>query len=326
MIRLFKAEIMRLLSRRATWGALIAGVVVLLAMGVMMIGAMMPPSEAEVEKGRQEYRSALADYEKNGAEWEQQCLESLPSNASQEDRNSCSNLRPAEENYVPRASTFVEMAPSAASVATSIGTLVALFAAGSFVGADFRHGTIGLWLTFVPQRDRVWVAKIMVAALAGLILGAILSVISILVLTLTAGILQGWNTLGAWDTVLTAVGRGVLLAAGFGALGASLAFWFRSTVAPAILPVINWFFDIAANILIAVPGLSRLSQWTPSTNMTAYTNNGTTIMVAKPGSLPQEMEWVELNITFAQGAIYLSTILVIVAFLSWWDFRHRDVS
>ena len=193
---------------------------------------------------------------------------------------------------------------------SSILFIAALAAAASFVGAEWRHGTMTTLLTWEPNRVRVLAAKAVAAALVAAPVAAALQALFVLAV-LPAALLRG-TTAGAdatwWgDTVelgLRITGLTVFIAL----VGLAIATVGRN--AGAALGVAFLWFGVLENIVRGLrPGLQR---WLVGTN-------AATVLVGGLESPPVPGR------TVAEAALYLAgcTAVALVAALAW--FRRHDV-
>ncbi|WP_026928083.1 ABC transporter permease [Granulicoccus phenolivorans] len=142
---------------------------------------------------------------------------------------------------------FAENAGSMAAVAGLLGATVAYIAAAAYQGSESSSGALGTWLSFVPERARVYAAKLGAVTLAAAAYGTLLvggSLGSMLILTLSVGgnPAPGRAPLYAVNAVLYIVAGallgsalGTLLRSTLGALGAAIGLLVLSVVL-SILP------------------------------------------------------------------------------------------
>ncbi len=322
MIALLGAELNRLRSRRIT---LVTLLVVVLAAGLFQFAvnsAVTPPSATELAQGRAQYEEALRDYEQNRDQYAQGQQECLDMGVSPEECDPAPKL----EWFVTQATPFAEIAPVALTFATLIAGLGAFFVAASFIGAEYTSGSISNWLTFIPQRARVFAAK----ALA-VVLGAGLGGTVILggTLAAAAGLTSahgGELTKGA--VVTASAARGVGLVVAFALISFGLTLLARHTAAAIGVLVAYGLLNIVLQILFNfLPGLQRVKRFLPDMNFQAFLNKGHTYQNYYPGvgSAEDTGRVVERTLSVTHGGLYwlvLTAVTLVVALLV---FRRRDV-
>ena len=326
MRRLLVAETSRWLARRGLWITLACGIAVACLAAMSMISAARPPSGASVEEGRRYFAEAHANWVEHSKDDYQACLDSVTVDAAKE----CAGLleEPKEADFVPQPLRWADAVSGAANAGAGLGGILAMVLAASFWGAEYRHGTVSTWLTFVPNRTRVWVSRFAVLAVAGAL---VVLVMEALLLAAAAGgvwVLQGSAAVGSPDAALAIAARGLGFGAMMAALGGALAVLTRTTIAATAIPIVYLFLQMSVGVLYLIPGFERLAGWLPEHNIAAYLNNGTTynIPVDRVTEHGVVTDFVERTLPFAQGLVYLSVLVGVVAAGSLLAFRRRDVT
>lgn len=327
MIRLVGAETHRWLARRGLWVALAGAFAIVAVICATLVLSTRPPSGAEVDAGRRSFAEAHAYWVQNHETEYAQCLESLPAGEPRPEE-ACRMEEPQEEWYIPQPLGWSDATSAATVGGASVAGLVALFMAASFWGAEIRSGSLATWLTFVPARPRVWAAKMVVSAVAGAAVAAVLVLVGLLVAWLAITLNQGPDAVGDWAGPLQAAGRGVAFGAMMALVGAGLAVVFRSTVAAIAVPLGYLFVQGMLGILYTIPGFEKLTDFLPENNVRAFLEGGTTYAVPVTRVTPQglEHEWVEKTISLAHGAVYLLVFVAIAGLVSLAVFQRRDVT
>jgi len=112
--------------------------------------------------------------------------------------------------------------------------LFSLLAGASFVGAEYKAGTLTSLLTWEPRRLRVLACKL---AAAALVAGGLFVVLEILLALVLAGVVvvqgTGWENVedDFYRGIAGYLGRGALVTGGLAVLGASIAAVGRNTTA-----------------------------------------------------------------------------------------------
>lgn len=143
-------------------------------------------------------------------------------------------------------------------------SLLALVLGASFVGAEWRSGTMTPLLTWEPRRGRVALAKLLPVAVfvaGSYLLTVLLLFLSLLPAALTRGTFAGIGPL--WrEHVLGLAGRGLGLALLAALLGFAVALLIRNTVA-AVGAILAWLV-VAENVIRGFT--SALDSWLVSVN------------------------------------------------------------
>ena len=166
-LRLVGAELARLRSRRLT---LAAALLVLAAVGLFQLAVdaeVSPPSAADVTEQRQYYEQAHTEWEQTHVAQEKDCQDS---GGSQED---CVWPEPTPEDYSLTATTFADVAPAAVQLSAYVTLLASFLVGASFIGAEYSTGSLANWLTFVPQRLKVYGSKLVAVVLGSAVGGAV---------------------------------------------------------------------------------------------------------------------------------------------------------
>lgn len=329
MMRLTKVELRRLFSRRLTTIALLGA---LILTGLMLFGAFeqaKPLSGPEMTSQRASFDSAHKDWEANGTQQVQDCL-NAQTDAQKTDPKAnlgCNQMEPKWENWGKPQAKFAEMMPNTLIGGSYLLTFVGFVVGASFVGAEFGSGSMANWLTFEPRRMRVYASKL---AAAGL--GLIPATVALLGL-LTAGV---WlivrhfsptvvTTAKVWGDLGEMGARSLALTLAATVTGAAIGVLLRRTVA---------VLGIAIGYLVLVEGvfgqaLQGARPWLLQLNVTAWLQHDATYYInscttdARGGYSCQGVEKV---LSFGHGSAYLGLLVVFAVGLAALVFRRRDVS
>ena len=74
-----------------------------------------------------------------------------------------------------------------------VTSLAALMLGATFVGAEIATGSLSQWLTFSPNRHKVYASKLLVALFGGLVLGLV-ACLGYLAVALLNGLQHDWPT------------------------------------------------------------------------------------------------------------------------------------
>lgn len=322
MTAALRAETRRLFARRLTLLALL-GLLALIALFQLQVNELVtPPSAEDVAASQAEYQEYLKDWEANHSEWEAECL------ADGGSAQDCASARPEPDDWGLTARPYDEAAGTAVTFGAYLGGMVAFVVTASFIGAEITTGSLANWLTFVPNRRRVFASKLLVVTgfslLVGLAAGAVTVGASAL---LTSA--HGQPLTGLPDIVAMAT-RGSLVVTVFGVSGFCMALLTGSTGA-TIGVLLGGIFVLYVRTILAFSSrwAQQLSPWSPEVNLQAVLSRGTTYLVSTgsgPGIASEDYATAEKTLSMAHGLGYWSVVLALLIVVTWLVFRRRDVT
>lgn len=321
MIALVVAELRRLASRRMTW---VAALLLLLGVGLFQIAVnaqVAPPTASEVAQNQRYYEESRQDWEQNHVRYEQDCRDQ---GGSEED---CAYPQPTQADYGLAATPFADVAESAVLLSSFLALFASYLVSSSSIGAEYTSGAIANWLTFVPQRLKVFGSKLVAVVLTSAVIGAAVNFVMIGLVALLTSVYGGALT-GAGGIAATA-GRGVVLAVVAGVVGFGVALVTRHTVAALGLVLA---YLVVATVLRPLAGQVRslqwLPPWMPDHNLLAFLQRGETyyLQVATTTIEGTSYQDVERSITFGHSAVYWLVLVLVVTVGSALVFRRRDVT
>jgi ABC-2 type transport system permease protein len=321
MTRLIAAELRRLASRRMSW---VAVLLLLLGVGLFQLAVndqVAPPSATEVAQNQQYLDQARQDWQANHAQNEKECLDSGESAAD------CSFPEPTAADYGLAPTPFADVAGSAVGLSAFLALLASYLLSASSIGAEYTTGAIANWLTFVPQRLRVYASKLVAVVLASAALGALVNFgmfgLAALVTRLHGGALAGAGPVAATS------GRAVVLAMLAGVIGFCLALVTRHTVA-AVGLVLGYLVVafVVQGLSSFVAALHGVPPWMPDQNLLAFLQHGSTYSIAVQTPTPDGIDYnqIEKHISFGHSVAYWAVVLVVAVGGSALVFRRRDVT
>lgn len=319
MRQVLRAEIRRLFTRRLTLLALL-GLLALVALFQLQVNAMVtPPSPEAVAAAQAEYQEYLEDWEANREEWEAECV--ADGGSAQE----CATERPDPEGWGLAATPYDEAAGMAVTFGAYLGGMVIFVVTASFIGAEVTTGSLANWLTFVPDRRRVYAGKLLVAAGFSLLVGLAVSALTVAVSALLT-LAHGQPLTGLPDIVAMAA-RGALVVGIFGVLGFCVALLTGSTGA-TIGVLLGAIFVLYVRIVLAYA--SRWAQlpapMSPDVNLQAVLNKGTTYAPSAGSGTGEGYPSVEKTLSVWHGLGYWAVVLALLIAVTWHVFRRRDVT
>ena len=320
MINVLRAEVRRLLGRRLTLLALLGLLAVVGLFQLQVNQLVTPPSAEEVATAQRQYEESLKDWEAHHKEYEADCV------TDGESAEECAIPRPDPSEWGLTATPFDEAATIAVEFGGYLGGMVVFVVTASFIGAEVSTGSLANWLTFVPDRRRVFAGKLLVAAgfslLVGLAVGALTVGVAVLLTSAHGQPLTGLSAVAAMAL------RSSLVVMIFGVVGFCLALLTRSTGA-TIGILLGGIFVMYVRIVLAFSSrwAQRLSPWSPDLNLQAVLKNGTTYQVsAGPGTDVDNYATVDKALSLLHGLGYWAVVLALVITGSWLVFRRRDVT
>ncbi|KQS98634.1 ABC transporter permease subunit [Cellulomonas sp. Leaf395] len=331
MSRLLRVELDRFASRTLIRLGVVA-VLVICCLGLVNAWqSASPPSQAELAQAQAYYEQALADWEVNGEQWVADCeageaAEKEASDTPDAVDYGCDSMEPRLENWTGSEPSFER---DTAGLLTSLAVLFVmapLLLAGSFVSAEFSTGAIGNWLTFAPQRVRVYLSKVLAAGIA---------IVPVAVVGVGVVLGGSWAAYRYFDVVDSGAVAGVsppvdvavrlvALAPVVAMVGAAVGFLVRHTAA-VLGVVLGWLILVEVMLTNRIQGLQP---WTMLLNITAWVEGGTSYssQTCTTTASGQSCEVVTHVVSQTQGAIYLGVVTVIVAGVALLVFRRRDVA
>lgn len=330
MTRLVRVELRRILARRVLVLAVLAAAVVALmaVFGVHQLSVSINDQRAHAQNYLEEARSY---WEPSSLEDYQACVRDQ-ARARQETGQGevdfgCEQMRrpPVLEDFMPVSPSMEGQYRELLGYLVYPFLFLALAAGSTSVAAEFTHRTMGSWLTFLPRRLPVFSAKVVAAALTGIPIAGVglgLVLIGVPAVFRYHGIDDGlsgaqWVSMG-WMAL-----RVVGLAAAAAAFGAGAAFLVRHSA--VVLGLMVGYLVLAEGILRGLyPSWTR---WLLGTNLEAFVEHGTTWV-----QWPTFCDDITVSCTptthvvsFAQGAVVLSTLLVLTLGLALLRFQRSDV-
>ena len=323
MTALLRAELLRIRSRRLTWVALGLVLLVMALSQLAVASSMRPVTASELAQAQVPYEEAVRDYDQNHQRYEQECRDS---GLSAED---CAYPPPRLEDYVARSvSTFAEAGETVVVVTVSFAGLALLLLGASVTGAELASGALANWLTFVPERSRVFAAKLLALILVAAVSTAVVSGVALGV-TAAVGRAVGAPLDGAGELGAIA-GRGVLVGVVAAVVGFGLALLTRHTIAAAGT-VLGYLIlsGVLGVVWATVPALSGVQRFLPENNLLALLLGRheyyTVTEVAQP-DVTFESTGVTHVISLTQGAVYWGVVAAALVAVTLVVFRRRDVS
>jgi ABC-2 type transport system permease protein len=183
MMRLLRAEMARLLTRRFTLLALLGLAAGIALFQVAVFVAASPPNPAEVAENQARFEYALAEWREDHDEYVQRCVDQ----GGTPQVCAANWPQPEAEDYGLEATAFDEIGEVAALLAVLMAALVLFVLAASFIGAEFSTGAIANWLSFVPRRGAVFAAKLVAIVLFTVAVSALASALAF------AGLATWWG-------------------------------------------------------------------------------------------------------------------------------------
>jgi ABC-2 type transport system permease protein len=322
--RLLRAELNRLRIRRLTWVALVLVVLTVALLQLAVFFSVRPLSPAELEEGRAQFQAAQQDYQKNRADYEEgekQCL------ADGNPADQCS-FEPRPEDYASRTVLpFPEITKLVVTVTVFVAALALLFLGASFIGAEYSSGSLSNWLSFVPERGKVFASKLLALVLTAAVVTWALSALSVGLSALVSSAL-GAKVTGIGD-LFEMVTRGATIGVIGAVVGFVLALVTRHTIAAAgtVLGylLVSFVFSIFTGSIQSLQGVIR---WLPQNNMLAILDNGYKYQtyVSKVTAQGTEQTSIEHTLSAAHGATYWAIAVVVLVGGALLVFRRRDVN
>ena len=332
-MRLLAVELRRYFSR---W-TIRAGLAVLAGVLLVVSGSFFvssgPPSAEELSNAQIWFEQDHADWEENGDEWEADCRESEAADRELMDdpdiAYDCDNMEPKLENYLWSVQTqeLVETNVLGTGIMLAIPLVFAL--AITYMAGEFSSGTMSTWLTFVPQRQRVYFSKLATGALTGFV---IIGVTAIALWGAARGIIAYWDIeiAGPDDYNWIVIGqtyepilRFALIGVILGICGVALATVVRHTAGAMGVAVGYLIIELTATGIHA-----PLAEFSLIKHVESVMMAGTNYYLERCESVQggTVCEYIEQPIEFSTSLITLIAVAVVVAIIGAWQFQRRDVN
>ncbi len=320
MIRLLGAEVTRLFSRRFT---LIALILLLLAIGAFQLvvdSEVQPPSASELAAAQVQFEESHADWEKNHEAYEKECVDQT------NDPTMCAYEEPTVSDFTYQT-PFAEIVGLSLNVSVYLVALGVFMVAGTYIGAEYASGSISNWLTFIPQRGRVFAAKVITIAAFGAAASLVVSGFA-----LGAGVVLAKIHDVQPDKLATLAGtgaRGIVISVLLGVIGFCIGMVSRHTAA-AVGVLLGYLFVwfVRVGLLSGAAWAQRLTPWTPEGNIAAIVDKKYlySIPVQTVTANGVEFTQVERAISLTHGLVYWAVVVAVVVVGTLVVFRRRDVN
>lgn len=333
-MRLVRVELRRVVARTLVMVAVLGA---LAGVGAVVFGTWSttrPLSEAQLRDAEAAYQWSVEDWEENGEQYMADCLEQLElERQAVEDAGGdpdgvydyCADSEPRRENYIPQSPELETVLPMQIYGITTLLMFVALAIGTTATAAEMSTGAMSTWLTFVPQRMRVFGSKVLaptlfvipvVVVLLAVHLGAVWFIHD------SQGLADGM-TAAIWTDTAWSAARVVAVAAVVTAIGAALGLLLRHTAA-VLGAVLGWFILVEGMLVSMVQQLRPLSL---VLSIQAWVNDGAlywvnTCTVTDQGT---SCTGVEETLSLVQASIQLGAVAVVLIGVSALVFRRRDV-
>ncbi|MVA75395.1 ABC transporter permease subunit [Auraticoccus sp. F435] len=324
-MRLLRAELNRVRMRRITW---LTALALLLALaGLSLIGwqLMQPPTSEQVAEGERYYQESLGYWEESREQIIAECVEF--EGLSEEECAAQYELgRPTPDMYVPTPADFSQAAGIALTASSYLLGFGALLVAASSIGAETSTGALGSWLTFVPRRVPVYLAKLVAVVLWVLVAAAALQALLVTAHLLLARAV-GAAVVGPQDVWATAA-RSLLVVLALTVVGFTVACLGRHTIA-ALGAVLGYGFLAVVRLALGGYGwVQQLTPWLPEANLEAVLRDGYDYYVTEQRTTAEGIEYVyhEAHLGLAHGLAYWAVLLAVLVGVSLLVFRRRDVT
>lgn len=235
----------------------------------------------------------MRDWEQNHVEYEAECRGELG-----DDARECTYPRPNEADYGLESTPFPEIAEIALKVATYLIGLTTFLVAASFVGAELSSGSLANWLTFVPERWRVYTSKLVAVIAFALVVAVAAAAFMLGVAMLMAAIYDVEIT--RLPSLAGLAGRAAVVALITAVLGFAVALVTRHTAA-AIGVLLGYLFVlfVRTTILFEQAWAQRLTRWTPEGNLAAIIEKGYTYAIPRKAATAEgiQVDYLERQIS-----------------------------
>jgi len=321
MINLLRAELTRMLSRKIVWIGF--GVALLALAGLLVILGFQtrPTTAVEQAVGQKYFEQSHQDWQDNHAAVEQDCKKSAPA-------DQCQFPEPKPQDYARQVATFAQAGSQLALFGVGIFGLTALIAAASLVGADFGSGTIANWLSFIPNRWRVYSSKLVVTVVGCVAFATVGLALVIAVLAIVVAGQQGGSAVTGWQPVLGTLGRGLGVIGLCSILGFTVAFITRRTIAALGIALGYLILRLVLSAFAQFAWFGKLQPWLPENNALAVIAKKHDYYVYRQTVTEQGINYdaVMKTIHWPHGLVYLLVAAAVLLAAGLVSFTRRDVT
>lgn len=330
MIRLVPVELRRILSRRVTWLALVASVLIA---GTALFA--VHEQARYVNQSRAQAEELLAEaqgyWEQFGEQDYQNCVREQE-NARRQSGDARIDFGCEDMAEAPQLEDFIAQMPSLHTQYEELlrylvypFLFLALAIGSTSVAAEYSHRTLGSWLTFVPRRVPVFLSKLSAAALVAVpivALGLVVVLLGVPTVFRVHGIDDNvsaaqWGSL-AW-MALRIIGLGMLA----GAFGAAAAFLLRHSA--AVIGLMVGYLVLAEGVVRGL--LPSATPYLLGVNIDAVVRHGTewTEWPVNCNDIDIVCREIVHTLSFAHGVTVLAVVLAVVLTAALLVFRRADV-
>lgn len=320
-MRLLRAEVRRLLSRRAVVVLLMVGFVLgaVVTGGVLWNGRPISAgdlAQAQVQLEQNYGARGLERVERDVAKCEEQ-----PRRYGGGPGFDCTQLRPSPEDFIGRQGLRPGSLPDDLLLPlTLLLGLLAVVAGTTFVGAEFASGSMSNLLLFEPRRGRVWTAKVAAVLLvtlgwAAFVLGATMAVALVAAVTWSD---VAWTSTQSWYAAYATV-RGIAVVVAAGVVGVAMTLALRATIATVGLVL---GYALVGETLLRAVAQRAVEPWLITSHLIAFLRGRLRLRSYDDFGRRPDVTLLHLQ----TSAYYLGALLLVLLVVSWLTFRRRDVT
>jgi ABC-2 family transporter protein len=325
-MRLFGAEVRRLASRRTFRYLLLAGLAVLVLLGVLQAIHSSRDIAGAQARARRQAAADAARFAALPPGMVARCKANLPADAPPD---ACAFRAPTADQlyqgiYQDPRYSFAEHAPNVVVGIVLAASLLGFVIGASFIGAEWASGTMASLLTWEPRRLRVLVAKLGAGIVVVVVLGAV---------AIAAGLAGSWliaatrgttahTTSHSLALLIARGGRGLVLVALLTGAGTAISGFTRHTVA-ALVATVGYLVIVEIVLRGLRPGWVR---WFLTANAAAALTGRTRLPIPPPagGFVPFGAQRVFV-LHAGRGFLYLAALLVALVGIWVFTFTRRDI-
>lgn len=305
---LLRAELRRLLARRAVVVLLVAGCLLatLVTCGVMWEGR--PIGSGDLAYAQEQADRDLAACEKH------------PRRYGGGQGFDCAEVIQLE-NYVYRqVLTPNGVLEGLLPTLTSLLALVALLIGTTFVGAEWTSGSMSNLMLFEPRRGRVWLAKVLAVAVV------VTAFVALVLGTAVGGSLAAavswsdaaWDGARTWSAAYSTL-RGITVVVAVALVGVTLTLALRSTIATVGLA---FGYALVGEAVLRAVAPATVEPWLLSSHLAAFLLGK--LRIYDYSSYSRRPDFTLLHLE--TSALYLGVLLLVLMAASWLTFRRRDIT
>lgn len=328
MIRLIRAELSRLASRRISRVAPLLLVVSTIIAGASIIQSQLDWTYLSEERALEWYQTDYDYWQSYHEDGDYQtCLDDYADEdtefiGSDTPEDWCGWPEPQAQDYQAGYDIEADLTGHLFLLGM-LGLFTVLVIGASATAAEFAERTMGTWLTFVPRRGQVFGSKVLAPAL----IAVPIMLLQLAVVVGTAVVSVNLNDIpltgtDEWDQVITMALRYTALAAVVAGVGAAVGMLLRRTAGVLGL-ALGYLIVIEGVVGMQLPGDAQ--RWLMGRNVTALVQDGHSWWTWDCAVMAEECTETVHLLTATDGLLYVGVVAAVLIAASFIRFWRADI-